>query len=82
MVIDHICFAVKNIEEGVSYWDEVFGYRQMTNIVINSLQKVKVVFLEKQGSLLIKLIEPLEDNRPGEEVFIICVSDVKTWKAA
>ena len=63
MVIDHICFAVKNIEEGVSYWDEVFGYRQMTNIVINSLQKVKVVFLEKQGSLLIKLIEPLEDNR-------------------
>lgn len=63
MVIDHICFAVKNIEEGVSYWEEVFGYRQMTDIVINSLQKVKVVFLEKQGSLLIKLIEPLEDNR-------------------
>jgi methylmalonyl-CoA/ethylmalonyl-CoA epimerase len=63
MVIDHICFAVKNLEEGIAYWEKVFGYRQMTGIVINSLQKVKVVFLEKAESLMIKLIEPLEDNK-------------------
>ena len=63
MVIDHICFAVKNLEEGISYWEKVFGYKQMTGIVINSLQKVKVVFLEKKESLMIKLIEPLEDNK-------------------
>lgn len=63
MVIDHICFAVKNLEEGIAYWEKVFGYRQMTGIVINSLQKVKVVFLEKEGSLMVKLIEPLEDNK-------------------
>ena len=63
MVIDHICFAVKDIAEGISYWEKVFGYRQMTGIVVNSLQKVRVVFLEKEGSLVIKLIEPLKDNR-------------------
>ena len=39
MKIDHICFAVKNISEGVSYWESVFGYRQMTEVVVNTLQK-------------------------------------------
>jgi len=63
MKLDHICFAVKNIEEGISYWESVFGYRQMTETVINTLQKVKVVFLSKEESLLIKLIEPLLDNQ-------------------
>jgi len=63
MTIDHICFAVKNIEEGIEYWDKVFDYKQMTEIVINSLQKVKVIFLKKKESLTIKLIEPLKDNQ-------------------
>lgn len=63
MVIDHICFAVKNIEEGIAYWVRVFGYRQMTGIVVNSLQKVKVVFLRKKKSITVKLIEPLKDNQ-------------------
>ena len=63
MVIDHICFAVKNLNEGIAYWEKVFDYSQMTGNVINSLQKVKVVFLEKEGSLVVKLIEPLEDNK-------------------
>ncbi len=62
MVIDHISIAVKDIMEGIAYWERVFGYKQMTGIVINSLQKVKVVFLKKKNSLTIKLIEPLEDN--------------------
>jgi methylmalonyl-CoA/ethylmalonyl-CoA epimerase len=63
MIIDHICIAVKDIEEGIAYWERVFGYRQMTGIVINSLQKVKVVFLKKENSLTIKIIEPLKDNQ-------------------
>ena len=62
MRIDHICFAVKNLDEGIAYWINVFGYRQMTEVVQNSLQKVKVVFLSKDDSMLVKLIEPLEDN--------------------
>lgn len=63
MIVDHICYAVKSLEEGVTYWVELFGYRQMTSFVENSLQKVKVVFLEKEHSLTIKLIEPLEGNQ-------------------
>jgi methylmalonyl-CoA/ethylmalonyl-CoA epimerase len=63
MNIDHICFAVKNLPEGIAYWDRVFGYKQMTEIVINSLQKVKVTFLKKENSITIKLIEPVEGNQ-------------------
>ena len=62
MTIDHICFAVKDLNEGIAYWERVFGYSRMTRIVINSLQKVKVVFLRKENSLDLKLIEPLMDN--------------------
>ena len=63
MKIDHICFAVKSISEGISYWENVFGYRQMTEVIVNSLQKVKVTFLRKEDSVLVKLIEPLADNQ-------------------
>jgi methylmalonyl-CoA/ethylmalonyl-CoA epimerase len=62
MIIDHICFAVRNIVEGVEYWQAVFGYRQTTCITENTRQKVKVVFLSKKGSLLVKLIEPFSEN--------------------
>ncbi|HBE40760.1 MAG TPA: hypothetical protein DDW27_06070 [Bacteroidales bacterium] len=63
MIIDHICYAVKNLKEGIEYWVRVFGYNQITAVVENSLQKVRVVFLKKQGSLMIKLIEPAEGNK-------------------
>lgn len=63
MIIDHICFAVKNLQEGIDYWETVFEYRQMTEIITNSLQKVKVTFMKKENSVLIKLIEPLETNQ-------------------
>lgn len=62
MIIDHICFAVKDIEDSVIYWNKVFGYKRMTRTVINTIQKVKVTFLSKTGSITIKLIEPLPDN--------------------
>ncbi len=62
MKIDHICFAVKNLREGVLYWNNVFGYKQMTAVVTNTRQKVKVIFLCKDDSITIKLIEPLESN--------------------
>jgi methylmalonyl-CoA/ethylmalonyl-CoA epimerase len=63
MKIDHICFAVKNLQDGIAYWEDVFGYKQMTKIVENSLQKVRVAFLSKDDSIIIKLIEPLESNQ-------------------
>ena len=62
MVVDHVCFALKDLQEGIDYWIKVFGYKQMTQIVENTRQKVKVVFLNKKDSVLIKLIEPVESN--------------------
>ena len=62
MIVDHLGIVVKSIETGIKYWEEVFGYKQMTEIVINTRQKVKVVFLKKENSLLVKLIEPVDET--------------------
>jgi methylmalonyl-CoA/ethylmalonyl-CoA epimerase len=62
MVIDHIAIAVRNLEEGIRYWTNTFGYHQMTGMVVNTRQQVKVVFLSKTDSVMIKLIEPAEGN--------------------
>jgi methylmalonyl-CoA/ethylmalonyl-CoA epimerase len=63
MKLDHICFAVKDLKEAIDYWGKVFGYRQLTQIIENTRQKVKVTFLSKDGSINIKLIEPVNDNQ-------------------
>ena len=62
MIVDHICFAVKDIEKAIGDWTKAFEYRQMTGIVVNTGQEVKVVFLERSKSITIKLIEPLPEN--------------------
>ncbi len=62
MTVDHICFAVKDIRTGIKNWQKAFGYKQMTEVVNNSRQKVKVVFLSKEDSITVKLIEPFSDN--------------------
>jgi methylmalonyl-CoA/ethylmalonyl-CoA epimerase len=64
MVIDHIGIVVKSIDDGIKRWETIFNYKQMTQIVINSIQNVKVVFLQKPDSILIKLIQPIDDNSP------------------
>lgn len=63
MIIDHICFAVRDTDEAVSYWKNVFGYERMTETIVNTSQKVKVTFLKKSGSITVKIIEPTEDNK-------------------
>ena len=64
MIIDHLGIVVKSIEHGIEHWEKVFGYKQMTEVVINTRQKVKVVFLTKENSILIKLIEPTDETSP------------------
>lgn len=64
MVIDHVGIVVQSISESLSHWHAVFGYRQMTAIVTNTRQKVHLVFLHKDGSLSVKLIEPTDATSP------------------
>jgi len=62
MNIDHIGIVTKSLEKGIKLWTGTFGYSQKTNPVTNTRQKVKVVFLEKKGSIDIKLLEPVDDS--------------------
>ena len=62
MVIDHVGIVVKSLEKSIDHWQSVFGYRQMTEIVINTRQKVKVVFMSKENSLTVKLLEPTDES--------------------
>lgn len=64
MKIDHIGIATKSLEKGIELWTGTFGYRQKTRPVVNTRQKVKVVFLEKEDSIDIKLIEPVGQDSP------------------
>ena len=64
MILDHVGIAVRSIERSVEHWAEVFGYEQATEIVLNTRQKVRVVFLAKPGSLQVKLIEPTDPASP------------------
>ena len=66
MIIDHIGIVVRTLERAIREWNTILGYRQMTEIVTNARQKVRVVFLVKEDSTTIKLIEPTE---PGSPVF-------------
>lgn len=64
MVIDHIGVAVADLQEGIRQWRDMFGYRQISPVVTNTRQKVRVVFLEKPNSILVKLVEPSTADSP------------------
>jgi len=64
MNIDHIGIVVKSLQKSIAHWEKIFGYSQQTDIVENSRQKVRVVFLKKNGSLSVKLVEPVGEDSP------------------
>jgi methylmalonyl-CoA/ethylmalonyl-CoA epimerase len=64
MVIDHIGIVVPLLEDGIQQWEELFGYKQRSDIVLNTRQKVRVVFLTREHSLTVKLIEPSGEDSP------------------
>jgi methylmalonyl-CoA/ethylmalonyl-CoA epimerase len=61
-VIDHIGVVVQRLEDGIAQWMDLFGYSQLTEPVINTRQKVRVVFMTKMDSCLIKLVEPVDER--------------------
>jgi len=64
MIIDHIGVAVSSLQRGIDEWATLFGYRQVAAAVENSRQKVRVVFLGKEGSMVVKLVEPTAVDSP------------------
>ena len=64
MIIDHIGIVVPSLKDGIQQWTDVFGYTQRSEPILNSIQKVYVVFLAKTGSVSIKLITPASEDSP------------------
>lgn len=67
MNIDHIGIAVGSLEEGLRNWNSLFGYSQISPIVTNTRQKTRVVFIGKDNSIPIKLIQPDGASSPLTE---------------
>ena len=65
MTIDHIGVAVRSIDKGAELWERLFGYKRIGEPVINTRQKVKVLFLRKEDSIDVKLIEPTDQSSPA-----------------
>jgi methylmalonyl-CoA/ethylmalonyl-CoA epimerase len=64
MIIDHIGIVVPRLEQALGQWETLFGYHRNSDIVQNTRQKVRVVFLSKPNSVTIKLIEPSAADSP------------------
>jgi methylmalonyl-CoA/ethylmalonyl-CoA epimerase len=69
VILDHVGIAVRAIAPAIEEWQRLFGYRQATEPVTNTRQKVRVAFLERPGSLPVKLIEPSDPSSP---IFAFC----------
>jgi methylmalonyl-CoA/ethylmalonyl-CoA epimerase len=68
MIIDHIGIVVPDLERALERWETLFGYHQCSDIVRNTRQKVRVVFLSHSNSVTVKLIEPLSADSPVSPV--------------
>lgn len=60
LVIDHLGIVVASLDKAILQWENLFGYTRSSDVVVNTRQKVRVVFLSKDDSLTIKLLEPSE----------------------
>jgi methylmalonyl-CoA/ethylmalonyl-CoA epimerase len=64
MTIDHIAIAVSSVDAAADRFCALLGYARKTEKVVNTRQKVIVIFLAKAHSIDIKLIEPSEADSP------------------
>lgn len=64
MQIDHVAIAVRSVEQAADRLCALLGYRRRTQAVTNTRHRVNVVFLCKEGSLDLKLIEPSDERSP------------------
>ena len=64
MKLDHVCIAVRKIDLARDKICAMLGYEPRTAKVTNTRQEVVVQFLQKPGSIDLKLIEPSNPNSP------------------
>lgn len=64
MHVDHIAIAVRSVESAAETLGSLLGYLPATRKVTNTRQRVNVMFLKKEGSIDLKLIEPSDPDSP------------------
>ena len=62
--LDHVAIAVPSVEDAADTLGRLLGYSRKTAKVHNTRQGVFVLFLEKAGSIDLKLIEPAGADSP------------------
>ena len=64
--LDHVGIQVRDLLRTAEAFERLFGYRRATDPVVNTRHGVRGVFLEKPGSLTLKLITPVT---PGPHAY-------------
>lgn len=64
--LDHIGIQVRDLLRTAEAFERLFGYRRVTDPVVNTRHGVRGVFLDKPGSLPLKLITPVT---PGPHAY-------------
>jgi methylmalonyl-CoA epimerase len=66
MKLSHIGIIVKDIEEGIRNHQDLFGYKQLSPIVDDVTQKVRVVLMggSEDDPVKVELISPLGEDSP------------------
>ena len=62
VILEHVGIVVRSLEEGMEIRAQAFGYAAATHPVTNTRQKVRVAFLERANSVMVKLVEPTDDS--------------------
>ncbi|MGQ9507486.1 MAG: methylmalonyl-CoA epimerase [Candidatus Bathycorpusculaceae bacterium] len=61
--VDHVGVAVKNLDEAISLYQNVLGFK-LEGVHVLKERKVKVAFLSSRGETRIELLEPLSSDSP------------------
>lgn len=62
MKINHIGYAVKNIDNSIKDF-EILGFEKISEITEDKMRKVRIVFI-KNESYVLELIEPMDEDSP------------------
>lgn len=58
----HVGLLVENIEISITHYSELFGKINISDVIVESSQKVKVCFVKISESSFIELIEPISED--------------------
>ncbi len=63
MDFHHVGVATNNIEDTLNKY-KIFGYEQSSEIFTDTIQNVRILFMEKLNSPVLELVAPIDENSP------------------